>query len=140
MQSPKDGDIALVVNGASSTIQQRQSGLWKSAFDVPVEINLVDGQVTPAVAVTFLGNSFNYAKLEYTIKRGPLHGRKRAGEYVLLNDGSTGLGYSNEFTEIGSDVNVTIAPVMNAGNVELQYTSANEGILISMKYLLKGWS
>jgi hypothetical protein len=140
LAGPKDGDIALIVNGATSNMQQRQSGMWVSSYDVPVTMNLVDGQLTPAVAITFLGNAFNYADFIYTIKRGPLHGRKRKGEMTILNDGSTALDYSNEWTDIGSDVNVVLTPVMNAGNVEIQYTSAAEGIVISLKYLLKGWS
>ncbi len=137
---PKDGDIALIVNGATSNMQQRQSGQWIAAFDVPVEINLVDGQLTPAAAITFLGSSFYKAQLEYTVKRGPLHGRKRAGTMNILNDGATGIEYSDEWTDIGADVNVTLTPVVNAGNVEVQYTSAAEGIIVSMKYILKGWS
>ena len=138
--APKDGDIALVVNGASSTMQQRQAGQWVAAFDVPVEISLVDGQLTPVAAITFLGSSFYYAKLEYTIRRGALHGRKRAGEMIILNDGTAGIDYNDEWVDTGVDVNVTLTPVMNAGNVEVQYTSAAEGILLSMKYILKGWS
>src|ERR1700676_900231 len=42
----KDGDIAIVINGASSDIEQRANGVWDSISLAPVSVGLVDGQLT----------------------------------------------------------------------------------------------
>jgi hypothetical protein len=135
----KDGDICLSFDGISSNILQRINGIWEAYKENTITVNLVDGQTTPTPAITFIGNTSYYSKLEYTIKRGSGEVRKRAGSMNILNDGNLGLSYDHEFMEIGNDVNVWITPVINAGTVELQYTSDLENELITFTYLLKKW-
>jgi len=136
----KDGDICLVNNGNKSDTQQRIAGVWRSLANQPLRISLVDGQLTPAVAVQFNAASFPFAVIDYTIRRGSGHGRKQRGRFIILNDGTGTLNYSLEYEEIGTDVEVTMTPVLVGGWVQMQYTSVdNGGVAIEFGYDLKGW-
>lgn len=137
--STKDGDICIAVNGNKSDVQQRLGGVWKSIAGQPLRISLVDGQLVPAVALQYNAANFPYAVVDYTIRRGSGHGRKQHGTMTIMNDGSGTLNYSLEYEEIGSDVQVSIVPVLNAGWVQLQYTSVVNGVTIEFAYELKGW-
>jgi len=136
----KDGDMALVVNGALSMVLQRVNGIWTSITGLQITINLNDGQAVPADAIVFLGSSKTWAKLEYTIKRGVGEGRKRKGLMNILNDGVNTVEYDHRWNEIGLDVNANLDVIMIGGNVHVQYTSVNEGVPITMKYQIRGWS
>lgn len=135
----KDGDVNIVIAGTSSTLTQRTSGEWLSFRDNVITTNLLDNQLAPAVAFTFIGSSRFFAKLEYTIKRD-VESRKRRGVMNILQDGATEIEYDHEFNEIGADVNVWLTPVLSGSDVQLQYTSGNEGNTITMRYTLNGWS
>lgn len=135
----KDGDICFSFNGSSSGIQQRAGGVWQSYRQPGLTISLADGQASPEVAITYIGNTSYLSKLEYTIKRGSGEGRKRYGSMNIMNDGTSELAYDHEFFEIGDDVNVWVTPVISAGIVQLQYTSGFESNPIVMSYILKGW-
>jgi hypothetical protein len=135
----KDGDINIVIAGTASTLTQRTAGEWLSFRDNVITVTLLDNQITPAVAFTFIGSSRFFTKFEYTIKRD-VEGRKRRGEMNILQDGATEINYDHEFNEVGADVNVWLTPVLFGANVQLQYTSGNEGNTITMRYTLNGWS
>lgn len=137
----KDGDVCFVFNGLTSNIMQRAGSVWLKYKQTSLQVNppLIDGQITPASAITFIGSDSYFSKLEYTIKRGAGEGRKRAGAMNILNDGTNLLNYDHEFTEIGTDIQVWITPIISAGTVQIQYTSVAEGNPISMSYMLKGW-
>lgn len=136
----KDGDIVLVTNGASSDILIRNNGLWVSLANIPATVALVDGQIAPAAAITYNAATLPYAKIEYTIRRGSGHGRKREGTYYIINDGATGIQFRHAFSTIGSDVQAPFTPVISGGNIMINYTSVSEGNAIELKYTLRGWA
>lgn len=136
----KDGDVAMVIDGASSTILQRAGGLWRDLAGNPATVALVDGQVSPADAFVFLGSDKSFAHVEYTIRRGAGQDRKRKGDYNILNDNSIAVEYDHSYVEIGTDVNVTVTWDISGGNVRMRYTSALETIPIELRYSLKGWN
>jgi hypothetical protein len=58
-----------------------------------------------------------------------------------LNDGASVIEYAHgPFTDIGSDVQVTVTWIITGGNVHMQYTSVSQGQAIELKYTLKGWT
>jgi hypothetical protein len=136
---PKDGDICFVINGANSNIMQRANSVWVKYRETKIQITLNDGQILPAAIFTYIGSTNYFSTLEYTIKRGAGHNRKRAGTMKILNDGSSDVAYDHEFTEIGDDVDTWITPVISGGTVQLQYTSGFEGSSIQLEYKLTGW-
>ncbi len=135
----KDGDIAFVVNGSASMVQQRVSGAWTVLGDSPATLTLTDGQLTPTPAFVYLGSTKAFGKMEYTIRRGTGHGRKRKGVMNILSDTLTQVEHDHYFNDIGADVNVWLSVDMSGGNVRVLYTSGLEGTAIEMRYTLKGW-
>lgn len=136
----KDGDVAFVINGGASTILQRAGGVWTDLGSAPATVALVDGQLSPADAIVFLGSDKSWARISATIRRGSGHGRKRMSVYGILNDNISDVEYSHKFDDIGSDINVVFTFIMSGGNVHMQYTSASEGNAIEMKYIIEGWT
>lgn len=136
----KDGDVAFVINGGASTILQRAGGVWGDLGNAPATVALVDGQLSPADAVVFLGSDKSWALIQATIRRGSGQGRKRVSLYNVLNDNVSDVEYDHKFTDIGADINVTFTWTMAGGNVHMQYTSVSEGNAIEMKYTIKGWT
>lgn len=137
---PKDGDAAFVISGSNSTVLQRVNSIWSPISGQPLTIALNDGQVAPATAFVFLGSTKAFGQVEYTLKRGGGHGRKRRGVFNVLNDTATSIDYDHEFNDIGIDVNVYLFWDMSGGNARLQYTSGTEGVAIQLKYILRGWT
>jgi hypothetical protein len=137
---PKDGDAAFVIDGAMSTLCQRANGIWAPINGQPLTVLLNDNQVVAADAVVFVGATKTFGKCEYTLKRGSGEGRKRKGTFNILNDSSTSLSYDHEFMDIGLDVNVSMYWDISGGNARLRYTSGNEGVAITLKYILNGWN
>lgn len=134
----KDGDLAFVYNGINSTVLQRASGIWTSVGGTPVAVALVDGQVSPAVAFSYPA-SFRRAIIKFSITRGT-DARIKEGTWEVLNDGVSNVEYSEEFTTMGADVNVSDAGfAFNGSNIEWSYTSANEGVGITLHWQMKGW-
>src|SRR5271166_261155 len=84
----KDGDIAIVVNGPSSDIEQRSNGIWDSIAETPIAVGLVDGQVSPAPALQYTGSVLPYVAITYTLRRGVGTGNAQEGVIVIQNDGS----------------------------------------------------
>lgn len=138
--TPRDGDIAIVAMGPGSGLWQRNNSIWSPITPSPFTVNLVDGQVAAATAITFIGNTKAFAQLEYTLARGAGHGRKRKGLFNVLNDTATTVEYAHEFNEIGLDVNAFFNWTISAGNVNLQYTSGLEGVALTLEFTLRGWS
>jgi hypothetical protein len=138
----KDGDVAFVFNGNSSTIMQRINDRWTELVPRPIEINLIDGAVDEE-AVVFLASEYDWAKIEYVLHRDSGAERKRRGSMNVLNDNLNGLiEYDHEFNEIGTDVNVDMYLVHEGGNAKLKYTSGSgvpEGTPITLRYALTGW-
>jgi hypothetical protein len=137
---PKDGDVAFVILGSSSTILQRGNGLWAPLAGQPLTVSLNDGQVVATPAFVFLGSSKAFAQMEYTVRRGTGQGRKRRGIMNILNDTVATVEYDHEFNELGLDVNMYMTWDMSGGNARLMYTSGTEGTQLELKYVLRGWS
>lgn len=140
----KDGDVAFIFNGNSSSIMQRINDTWTELVPRPIEISLLDGAVDQE-AVIFLASEFDWAKIDYILHRDSGTERKRRGTMNVLSDPLTSaVEYDHEFNEIGTDVNVDLYLVLESGNVKLKYTSggllgAPEGVPITLKYTLSGW-
>lgn len=140
----KDGDVAFVFNGNSSSIMQRINDTWTEIVPRPLEISLVDGAINQE-AVVFLASEYDWAKIEYILHRNSGTERKRRGSMNILSDSTTSnVEYDHEFNEIGTDVNVDLFLTLEGGNVKLKYTSGGllgspEGVPISLKYTLSGW-
>ena len=136
----KDSDVCIVASGANSSMYQRIAGIWGAVGSATLTMSLNDGQLTPAPAITFLGSLRAFSKIEYTVRRGFGHGRKRKGVFNILNDTISAINYDHEFVEIGIDTNVTLTPTMSGSDMVLEYTSAAESVAIEMKYILTGWT
>lgn len=135
-----DGDMCVVVLGNKSDLQERVAGTWISIGGQPKTIALVDGQIAPALAFQYDPSGFPYAKIEYTIRRGSGHNRKRRGEYIVLTDGSSAVTTSHSFEDLGSDVGVTLSVQLDSGLIKIYYTSLLDGNAIEFAVCLKGWS
>lgn len=140
LTSTKDGDIAFIINGGSSDINIRQNNVWVSITIQPSTVALVDGQVSPAPALSYPANVFPYAMIEYTVRRGAGTGRAQEGVIYVQTDQSLITNYRHQFSHIGNAVNVTFSVSISGGVVYLNYTSVNEGVPIQFKYIVKGWS
>lgn len=136
----QDGDICVVLNGASSDIQQRISSTWVSLQGQPTRVTLVDGQVLPAVALSYVAATYPMAVIEYTVKRGSGYGNQRHGKIVILNDGTSAPSWSHEFEENGIGVNVDFVYQISGTNVEVLYTSSLMGVAVELVYRIKGWN
>jgi hypothetical protein len=140
----KDGDIAFVFAGNSSSIMQRINDSWVELTPRPIEISLTDGAVNQE-AVVFLASEYDWAKIDYVLHRNSGTERKRRGSMNILSDSLvSNVEYDHEFNEIGDDVNVDLYLTLEGGNVKLKYTSGGvlgtpEGVPISLKYTLSGW-
>jgi hypothetical protein len=137
---PKDGDLAVVINGATSSIMQRRDGIWVDLGGQASTVVLADNQPTATDALVFVGSQYSFAKIEYTLTRGSGQGQKRAGTYNVLNDNSSDVEYDNGFTDIGADIGVTVTWMITGGNVHMQYTSTNQGQALVLKYNIAGWT
>lgn len=141
----KDGDMWIQTpvagypaGGSDVSFFQKKNNAWTSLAYNPLKISLVDGQIAPATAFQVVGSAFRFLQIDYTVRRGSGHGRKRAGKITVLNDGSNVI-HDHSYNEIGSDVNVPFDVDISGGYVRLRYTSALEGSAIELAYYLKGW-
>ena len=142
----KDGDVWIQVpaagfptGGDDSEIYLKVNKIWRPlSFSNPITKNLVDGQLTTEVAAEYPATLFPYAVLEYTVRRGSGHNRKRSGLMIILSDSAT-VSYTHETNDIGADVNCPFSVSVSAGVVSLNYTSTLEAIPIELRYILRGW-
>jgi hypothetical protein len=143
----KDGDVwvqvpaaGFPVGGGDSEIWIKVNTIWRPlAWTNPTTVALTDGQLTSDIALEYPVSVFPYCVMEYTIKRTTGLSRKRTGKMVILNDGSV-VRFSHEFQELGFDVNVPFDLDIFAGKVRILYTSAAEGLSITMRYVIRGWN
>jgi hypothetical protein len=142
----KDGDIWIQVpaagypaGGADTEMYIKNNTVWRPFSGAnPIKVFLNDGQIAEDSAIEFPAGLFPYCELVYTVKRGAGDNIKRAGKFIILNDGGS-VNYSHEFNEIGIDVLVPFSVDLSTGNVRLRYTSALQGNTIELRYNLKGW-
>lgn len=140
----KDGDVAIVVNGAQSTTLQRRAGVWVNSADAYTTVALVDGQATLTDVFSFIGNAMTVAEVKYVLKRGVTPGRFRRGSFNVLNNTSSDVQHDHEFSSQGIDINAYLTWVWGGSSVHLQYTSGGtgvgtpEGIPLQISYLIKG--
>lgn len=143
-----DGGYFFQVPAAGYPAGGSDVGMWYtsagalfSTLNSPTSVALVDGQLTPADALTFPAGTFTSARLEYVLTRGSGSGRQRTGELTILNDGISTANYSHEFLELGSDVQVQWSVTVSGGLVHLQYvTDATEGVPLNLSYTIASWT
>lgn len=142
----KDGDIWIQVpaagypaGGGDTEIYIKNNTLWRPLSGAnPAKVFLNDGQILEDTAIEIPAGVFPYCELIYTVKRGAGDNIKRAGKFIILNDGGL-VTYSHEFNEIGVDVQVPFLVDLSTGKVRLRYTSALQGNTIELRYNIKGW-
>jgi hypothetical protein len=144
----KDGDIWIQVpsagfpsGGGDVELWLKANTVWRSVAETsPVTVSLVDGQLTDASALEYPKSALPYALINYTVRRGSSHDRKRAGTLLILNDTSGVVTHTHTFDEIGSDVNVPFTVDLLGSKIRVRYTSAAESFPIEMRYSIKGWA
>jgi len=142
----KDGDLWIQVpaggfpaGGGDTEIYIKNFTVWRPlSGSNPKTISLVDGQTTEATAFEFPSGFLPYATIEYTVRRGSGHGRKRKGVFNILN-ANADPEFTHELLEIGSDINVPFSVDYSGGKIRLRYTSVLESSAIELRFLLKGW-
>lgn len=143
----KDGDVWIQVptagfpaGGGDAEIWIKVNTIWRPlAWSNPLTFALNDGQITPEVAFEYPANLLPFAVIEYTVRRGGGHSRKREGRFIILNDGGSETT-THEFNEIGADVNCPFSIEFNAGKIQCKYTSTLEGTAIELRLTLRGWA
>ena len=142
----KDGDIwiqtpsaGFPAGGGDTEIYLKNLTVWRPLSGAnPKTLALVDGQLTEETAFEFPAGFLPYAAIEYTVRRGSGHGRKRKGLFQILN-ANADPEFTHEFLEIGSDINVHFTINYSGGKIRLRYTSVAESSPIELRFSLKGW-
>lgn len=138
-QGAQDGDIAVIVNGASSDITIRKAGAW-----VPVS-----SSVTPSTAVlpantvgynwlTLLTANFGKVFIQYSLVRNTYI---RSGFLTIITDGTTAQVEEFGINQLNGDVGVSFDAANSGGNLNLTATIDNSAVAsVSMTYELLGWT
>lgn len=95
---------------------------------------LADNQVAPTAVIFYNQASVRFAQLQYSITRGAV---TSTGRIMIACDGTT-----TTLDVISTDTaipGITFTAALNAGVIELRYTSTNTGTAGSMKYYQKTW-
>ncbi len=108
-------------------------GLRYSVLKGPVTLN--DATGSPTTILSYATSSFNFAIIEYSIKRGTNY---RVGRLLVTNSGSV-VDLTDDNTETGV-TGVTFSAIINSGNVEIQYTTTSTGNDADYKYTIKKWA
>jgi len=143
----KDGDVwiqtpaaGFPAGGSDAELYIKSAEIWRPLSGAnPVTVALNDGQIALETAFEYPAGALPFAIVEYTVRRGSGHSRKRHGYFVILNDGGSH-SETHEFEEIGADVNVPFSIDIFGGNVRLRYTSTLETSAIELRYSVKGWN
>jgi hypothetical protein len=144
----KDGDVWIQVpvagfplGGSDVEMYMKANNAWQGIKGTPTYVSLLENPLpnAPVVAFEIPAGAFRYAKIEYTVSRNNNIARQRKGTFEILNDGSN-LNYSNEFVELGNDVNTYFTLNCSAGKVRVLYTNDTEGTTVDIKYTVKGWA
>lgn len=99
-------------------------------------ISLANNQVTPALAISWDASSIKNVQLQFSVLRG---GQTTTGLMILTHDGITASVASGPTTETAA-TGITWTAQINAGNLELLYTSTNTGSSAQLKYYVKSWN
>lgn len=99
-------------------------------------INLANNQAVPALAISWNASSVKNVQLQFSVLRG---GESTTGLMIITHDGSTASIAPGPITET-APTGVTWSAQINAGNLELLYTSTNTGNAAQLKYYIKSWN
>lgn len=147
----KDGDIWVQVppgatystSSGSVGIFQKINGVW-SALSASSALGVKLSNNSTGVCLTFVGLSFPYAEIRYTLRRQiypevtPNYAQSRQGVFIVQNDGSN-ITHSHEYQDFGNDVGCTLTPSLNSSNVIFTYVSDDQGKPLEFKFSISGW-
>jgi hypothetical protein len=131
----KDGDVCLVVNGASSDINIRTSGTWRSVLNVPITVTLPNN-TTGTVAMFPLSTS-RAGTIQYSIVN---NGSYQNGTIRYESDGTNAILSDSGNLVLDGSPGITFDVSVVGSNVVLSYTSTNLSVSpATMSYTIQGW-
>lgn len=118
----KDGDVWIVVSGASSAIYQKAGNVWNAITTgfTGGGIALLTSQTnTPAIILP--ASSYTTAIIDYYITSAG--GNYERGEMNIVNNGSTANGVVYNINSIGVASGISFNFTVAGGNLEVTYSS-----------------
>lgn len=109
------------------------NGLKIKSLTGPLTIN--DNQVAALALFNYPVSAYNFTIVEYSIKRGTDY---RVGRLLIPNSGII-VSISDDNVDTGA-TGVVLSAALNAGNVEVKYTSTPTGQAGQFKYSIRQWS
>jgi hypothetical protein len=98
-------------------------------------ITLLDNQNTPQTLLTFDQTLYQFAVIEYSIRRAS---SAQVGRLLIVNDGTNvNITDDNTFT---TNPGITFTVILSGGMVNLQYTSTSTGSNAILKCIKRRWS
>ncbi len=98
-------------------------------------VALNDNQVSAVAAFTYPATD-EHAIIHYSIDRGA--GNRETGRLLVATDGST-VNMTQDSSTLGT-IGVTLSAAINAGNVEIQYTSTSTGTAPNLQHKQQRWA
>lgn len=98
-------------------------------------ITMLDNQASPLTVISYAAATYKFAIVEYSVERGV---ETRVGRLLVTNNGTITSLHDDwtETTLLGIDFSAGI----NAGNVEIRYTSSATGQTGTFKYSVRRWN
>lgn len=150
----KDGDIWIKVpdvadyraGGSDVEMYIKNNGNWVAVTNAnPLTVILNDGVVVPTVTISYPAVLLPYAQIKYTLRRDvipavvPSYAQIQEGNMSIITDGSAA-NFVHDYSSNGIEIGVDFSVAVNAGNVEISYTSNAQTKDIEFRYILKGWN
>ncbi len=148
--APTDGDAVIVKKGDAfreqiaifdgtnflvNDVVRQFDGVSGNFYEVSSikTTSLLNDNTGTIFSVSALGSE--NMVIDYSILRG---GAKETGQLFITQDGvNAGISRANSYL---GDPEVTLSAAVNAGNIELNYTTSNLGPDATIKYTVKRWS
>ncbi len=150
----KDGDIWIKVpdvvdyraGGSDVEMYLKNNGNWVSVTNSnPLTVVLNDGQVAPAITISYPASLLPYAKIQYTLRRDtipaviPSYAQIQEGNITVITDGATA-NLVHDYSSNGIEVGILFSVAVVGPNVQISYTSTVQSKQIEFRYILKGWN
>ncbi len=98
-------------------------------------ITLTDNIVSPTTAFSYIGTTYPFVVVEYSILRGV---NLTHGKLIIVSDGSS-VSSSAEDIKIGDD-GIALTVTAGAGTVSVKYVSTSTGQNATFKYAIRRWA
>jgi hypothetical protein len=97
---------------------------------------VADNVVSPTAIVSYDSTLFPSAMIEYSIFRD---GKRRTGR-IIVSVAGIDIGVDEEGVDAGASTGVTLSVDLNAGNVEISYTSTSLGVAGTFTWSVRRWA